>query len=249
MCNNCGNNNCVKCNTEPQLCGCPIKLPFECTNYTGIALEPLGIEEGMDGNMIIKIINDYIKEVVDNLEIDPTVLENIGGKVEIYKGLSSTFKHEIKTIEGTEGVIVENLNTSSSECENGSEDYINIRIDTEWLGSFICQTVQECLPQQPTHIITTSDIVINLSNGASYTFSAQDFLNHFTDSYANHQLSEVRLTGNVVNLSYQGNPYVSGTWIPISNVTQLVYNAPNQTGTHTEIIPWDGKDNVGNIST
>lgn len=246
MCDNCKQINCG-CK-EPDLCGCAIKLPFECTTYTGVTLQPLGIESQMDGNMVIKLINDYVKNFVDNLEIDPTLLTNIGGKVEIYKGLSSTFEHEIKTIQGTQGIIVESLDDPATSYHNGGE-FINVKIDTDWLDEYICERIQACgvIPPQP-HIIGTSDIVINLSNGASYTFGAQDFVNHFTDSYVSHTLEEVRLTGDVTNITFQGNAYVAGTWIPLTDITGLVFTSPVQNGTYTVTIPWDGKDNLGNIS-
>ena len=246
MCNKC-NSNKINCGCDKsQMCGCSVKLPMECVHYNGITLNPLQIEHGMDGNMVIKIINDYIKDFVDNLEIDPTIIENIGGKVEIYKGLSSMFVHEIKTIQGEDGIIVESLNSLPTTCDSGG-DYINVRLDLDWLDNYICQKVQEC-GQPPIHTITTTNIVINLSNGATYTFTANDFLNHFNDSDPTHILEEVRLNNNVSNISYQGNPYVAGTWIPLSNITQLTFTSPNQNGTYTQIIPWQGKDNFGNTS-
>lgn len=249
MCNKC-NSKKINCECEEsQFCGCPVKLPMECTNYTGVYLEPLGVEPGMDGNMVVKLINDYVKNFIDNLEIDPVSLTNIGGKVEIYKGLSNLFEHELRTLQGKNGIIVQVEQNPDESCDKG--EYISIGIDLDWLDAYICDRMTECVGvPEPVHTVTTSNIVINLSNGAEYVFQANDFIDHFHDSYApSHTLSEVQMNSNVTNISYQGNPYVAGTWVPITDVTSLKFTSPNQTGTYTAVIPWKGKDSLGNIST
>lgn len=108
--------------SKPVLNGCPSQTDLGCTYYTGDKLDPLNIDKGTNGNSIIKIINDYIKNVLERLEVPPTRISNIGNKVGIYKDLSDQFIHEFKSLSGIEGIIINNTN-----------DYIEISVDTEWL--------------------------------------------------------------------------------------------------------------------
>lgn len=244
MCNKCNKKRC-DCE-QPSFCGCKTKTEFGCVNYTGASLEPLGITPGMNGDVVIKIINDYIMNFIDNLEIDPTVLTNIGGKVEIYKGLSSMFNHELRTIEGTSGVIVEPAINSEESCDTG--EYINIRLDLEWLDDYICQKVIECGGVTPPHTVTATDINIGVEHLGSYEFTPQDFINNFNDSNPTHTLVEIQLYGDVTGVSYNSIPYVAGTWIAIGDVYGLTYTAPTSPAPIAVSIPWRGKDNEGVIS-
>ena len=108
--------------SKPVLNGCPSQTDLGCTYYTGDKLDPLNIDKGTNGNSIIKIINDYIKNVLEKLEVPPTRISNIGNKVGIYKDLSDQFIHEFKSLSGIEGIII-----------NSTNDYIEISVDTEWL--------------------------------------------------------------------------------------------------------------------
>lgn len=100
--------NCNKC--KPKNCGCKdahvcgydIKLDLLCAFYSGRDLEPLGITKGMDGNTVIKIINDFLQE----LDLDPTTIANVGNGIELYKGLSEEYKHEIKTLIAGDGISI-----------------------------------------------------------------------------------------------------------------------------------------------
>lgn len=104
--------NCNKCRPkscgceEASVCGCDIKLDLLCAFYSGENLQPLGIEAGMDGNTVIKIINDYIKNFLEELDLDPTVIQSVGNGAKVYKGLSSEFRHEIKSLLAGEGVVI-----------------------------------------------------------------------------------------------------------------------------------------------
>ena len=108
--------------SKPVLNGCPSQTDLGCTYYTGDKLDPLNIDKGTNGNSIIKIINDYIKNVLEKLEVPPTRISNIGNKVGIYKDLSDQFIHEFKSLSGIEGIII-----------NSTNDYIEISVDTDWL--------------------------------------------------------------------------------------------------------------------
>ena len=91
---------------EPVLCGCDFKVDLLCAFYSGEPLNPLPIRPGDDGNKVIKIINDYLKNVIDNIIEDQTVITSVGEGHEIYKGLSPMFKHEIKSILEGEGILI-----------------------------------------------------------------------------------------------------------------------------------------------
>lgn len=91
---------------EASKCGCDIKLDLLCAFYSGVDLQPLGITAGMDGNTVIKIINDYIKNVLEEIDLDPTIIESIGNGAEVYKGLSNEYRHQIKSLIAGEGIII-----------------------------------------------------------------------------------------------------------------------------------------------
>lgn len=84
-------------------CGCRDIVDFLCTIYSGEKLEPLNITPGLNGNQVIKIINDYIKNVLENMEPNPLFLKNVGEGVPVYKGMNELeFVHEFKKL--AEGV-------------------------------------------------------------------------------------------------------------------------------------------------
>ena len=122
--------------SKPVLNGCPSQTDLGCTYYTGDKLDPLNIDKGTNGNSIIKIINDYIKNVLERLEVPPTRISNIGNKVGIYKDLSDQFIHEFKSLSGIEGIIINNTN-----------DYIEISVDTDWFKEHIIEVFETPLFQ------------------------------------------------------------------------------------------------------
>lgn len=118
------------CNEQPTTnCGCGEKLDLLCTFYGGKLLLPLNIPYGTDGNTVIKIINDYIKEVLVNIELEATVIESIGNGAILYKGVSSELKHQIKSmLEGSGVKITEQDKT------------VTISIDPQWINDNILIT-------------------------------------------------------------------------------------------------------------
>lgn len=124
------NNQDCGCNEQPTPnCGCSKKLDLLCTFYGGELLLPLNIENGTDGNTVIKIINDYIKEVLVNIELEATVIESIGNGAILYKGVSSELKHQIKSmLEGSGVKITEQDKT------------VTISIDPQWINDNILIT-------------------------------------------------------------------------------------------------------------
>ena len=122
---------CNDCNEIKNNCGCKSKVDLKCTFYDGSTLEPLHILNGMTGEEIVVIINNYLKDLILDLEPEPVVLKNVGTGAELYKGFSEERRHEIKTILEGEGIILtENENTielkvSKEFIENNSK--INIQ--------------------------------------------------------------------------------------------------------------------------
>lgn len=101
--------------------GCPVELTFNCITYDGCELEEIGITSGDKGNDILKLIE---KAVTSN----KLSAANIGGGVEIYKGVSDRLVYEFKTLLGKDGVIIEE-----------GEKTVTFKVDeaflTKWLDS------------------------------------------------------------------------------------------------------------------
>lgn len=94
---------------------------------------------------------------------------------------------------------------------------------------------------------TTQDVVIDLDNRSTHNFTTAEFLSKYTD-FDSNAMTEIKAEGNVSNYKYNGAPYVSGTWIPVNNISQLSYTGANQNGAYVQTTPWFAKDSQGNIS-
>lgn len=129
MCDKCNNINPCACN-EPTFCGCSTKLDLLCTYYSGETLEPIGITEGMDGTTVVSKINDYLKNILQNLDISPTVIESIGNGVAVYKGLSAGIIDEFKSLVGDIGIDI-----------IPEDDMVRFSINQDWLETIIIQTI------------------------------------------------------------------------------------------------------------
>lgn len=128
-CNKPNNCDCYQSN----LCGCKSKVDLLCTFYSGEFLSPLLIENGMDGNTIIKIINDYIQQILSDIELQDVVIESVGEGALIYKGFSSELKHEIKTALQGEGIeITEQENTFTISLD---ADFVTGLINVRNIGT------------------------------------------------------------------------------------------------------------------
>lgn len=100
-----------------------------------------------------------------------------------------------------------------------------------------------------------TDVVINnLVNRGTHDFTTAEFINQFSD-YDTDNLSEIQINDNTTGYEYDlaglGNyqPYVSGTWIPVNNITRLRYKAENQNNAYSKINDYKVKDSNGLIST
>lgn len=128
MCNDCGE---IKNNK----CGCKTKVDLKCTFYDGSTLEPLHILNGMTGEEIVVIINNYLKDLILDLQPEPTILKNVGTGAELYKGFSADIRHEIKTLLEGEGIILTETD-NSIEIKVSQEFIENItRFNLENVGT------------------------------------------------------------------------------------------------------------------
>jgi hypothetical protein len=243
---------------EPEVCGCSNKYDFLCSFYSGIPLNPIGITPGLDGNTVVRMLVQYFEQEIADIQIDPTVLKSIGGKIDIYKGLSDGFVHEIKSIQGqpNEGVIVENIQATPNDC-NDKGDYINVRIDRAWLTDFLnewiltvnlCPLIANC-GETPIQTPVVTDIPFSIGNRAVKTFTLTDFTSHYTDPQSD-PLASIRLTGNVVGYKLNGVAYVADTEVTAANITagQLTYTGDNVDTLYTYTTPYQAKDSQGNWS-
>lgn len=123
-CNKCNEVKIVGCGCQkPANCGCGTKVDLKCTVYKGVTLDPLHIVEGMNGEEIIEIVNDYLKNLIFELEPEPTILQNVGDGFEMYKGFSQSRRHEIKTLAEGDGILI-------TEFENE----LSIRVDPDFIN-------------------------------------------------------------------------------------------------------------------
>ena len=165
--------------SKPVLNGCPSQTDLGCTYYTGDKLDPLNIDKGTNGNSIIKIINDYIKNVLERLEVPPTRISNIGNKVGIYKDLSDQFIHEFKSLSGIEGIII-----------NSTNDYIEISVDTDWLLDNIIllfnnQTFKDFFVEYNKNVFETNIWKVFLESYLQTMFSTVNFQQFFAEYISN----------------------------------------------------------------
>ena len=165
--------------SKPVLNGCPSQTDLGCVYYTGDKLDPLNIDKGTNGNSIIKIINDYIKNVLERLEVPPTRISNIGNKVGLYKELSDQFVHEFKSISGIEGIII-----------NSTNDYVEISVDTDWLLDNIIvlfnnQTFKDFFIEYSKNVFETNIWKVFLESYLQTMFSTINFQQFFAEYITN----------------------------------------------------------------
>ena len=184
MCNKCNNKKPCGCE-ENSLCGCTTKLDFKCLYYDGITLDPLNIIKGMNGEQILQIINDYIKDYLTCLDENPTVIKSVGNKIEVYKGLSDEYVHEIKSLFNGDGIIIEDKG-----------DYIEISINTEWFKEHIIEVFETPLFQ--TFFI---NYLQNIFNSSLWTTFISEYLQNLFDS----NLFNSYFSNYITNLIENGN--------------------------------------------
>lgn len=126
-CNKCNNENIHQCGCDyVEFCGCETETDLLCTNYSGEHLNPLNISPGTDGAEIVKIINDKIQEMLEDIENKINDIESVGEGHHVYKGITPLLKHQIRSLLEGEGIII------TSE----TDDTLNISVDEDWLAQF-----------------------------------------------------------------------------------------------------------------
>lgn len=247
---NCGCKKSKPCGCEqPEICGCKTKHDLLCSFYSGAPLIPSEIQPGDDGNTAIKKLNDYLADLPDS-EYEPTLMDNVGNKIEVYKGQDpGTLIHEFKTIQGSEGVIVEN-SVGTSQCNAG--EFINIRSDKQWIKDYIlyvlineidiCELISECGTNPPVNedpII--QNIVFNIPNRSTKTFTETDFA--FADPDGD-TLASIKAIGNVEDYKLASSQYVSDFEVFIMNVQQglFKYVAKDTNLAYTSVVQYRAKD-------
>lgn len=255
---NCNCNKSYPCGcNKPDIVGCKNKVDLLCTNYTGVPLTTIDVEAGLDGNSVIKAINDYLEEL-PNPEDPDILMDNVGGQVEIYKGINlGTFIHEFKTLRGIDGVIVRDSN-NLSDCDNDGK-VVDILIDKNWLTAFLnqwiqtvnlCPLIQGCTtPLEPGNNPTVTAIVKSLANRATYTFTDLDFLSHYID-LDGHPLNSITITGNTLGYKYNGLSLVSGTEITLFDISSgaLTYTGDDTNIAYNKTVIYKAKDSSGAFS-
>ena len=112
--------------------GCPINLNLLCTFYDGETLPELKIYKGMTGQEVLVAINTYLLDIINNLDIKPTVLKSVGEGHVIYKGLSPHLFHEIKSLITDESLIVEEF-----------EDELKLSINSPYIETLVNTLISE----------------------------------------------------------------------------------------------------------
>ena len=251
---NCNETNSHGCNKPVLNCGCTTKQDLLCTYYGGEKLTTLNIENLENGESIIKKIDEYLSELEIN-NVEPTYIESIGEKIDIYKGLSDNIIHEIKSIRGEKGVIVEDA-IPSSDCE--SADFINVKIDTVWLTNFLnewiqtvdlCELITDCLPTSTGSRPINEDVDLYTDYLTPIPFTLNMIIPFMSDP--DGDIVQARINTNTPNdlIGYRlnGFQYV-GEWINISDISQLVFHPSDVPNGYNKSNKWEVKDSMGNIS-
>ena len=92
-----------------------------------------------------------------------------------------------------------------------------------------------------------TDITFDILNRSEKTFSVSDFENAFTDLDGD-TISEIMIEGDVTGYKFEGDPYVSGTWIFMSDVNNLKYIASDANEAYEKNNNWKAKDSAGYVS-
>ena len=112
--------------------GCPINLNLLCTFYDGETLPELKIYKGMTGQEVLVAINTYLLDIINNLDIKPTVLKSVGEGHVIYKGLSPQLFHEIKSLITDESLVVEEF-----------EDELKLSLNDSYIQNLVNTLISE----------------------------------------------------------------------------------------------------------
>lgn len=192
--------------SEPKLCGCEKKIDLLCAFYSGEDLSPLGINKGMDGNLVIKIINDYISNLNPS---DPsyTIIESVGDGLPIYKGISYEGKQQIKSIYSDNSITLEDVN-----------DTVIAKVSEPWFKNLLTQNWFLILIQNLLNgewFVTLLHTIFNTSTFQTW------FANYITNLIVTEQIDICTLIAKCQPAPPVDNPpVISG---------DIVYNVGNRT--------------------
>lgn len=129
------------------------------------------------------------------------------------------------------------------EGTKSEPSYIKIpyKIDNVLINTYIIEFKDKEDPNRPPVI---TDIIKSLENRQPYTFTLQDFENHFTDPDGD-TLDRIELVGDTSRFKLNGAPYISGTPIERSNITSLVYIPLDIDDNYDVILNWKAWDSHG----
>jgi len=123
--NNCscgGSSGCAHYNTS----GCEVTVATECVFYQGNRpLDKIGGTYGERLETLLVNINSLFGSVLEQIQ-DGFIGQNVGGGIEIYKGLNSDDIGEIRTLRSTESIVVTN-----------DADTISFAVRTSWIESLL----------------------------------------------------------------------------------------------------------------
>ena len=96
----------------------------------------------------------------------------------------------------------------------------------------------------------TSDIVIELENRESHTFTIQNFIDHFSDIDGD-DLAAVIISGDTLLYEYNGSALVSGTAVPRADIVdgKLKIKSQNTNDFIDNGVLWNAVDSRGAISS
>lgn len=91
------------------------------------------------------------------------------------------------------------------------------------------------------------DFTAEIPNRTVKTFTVLEFESHFSD-FDGDSLSDVMIEGDVSGYKFNGNAYVSGTWISINDVPLLTYEPNDTDSIYEKVNNWKARDSTGYIS-
>ena len=225
---NCKNNsnNCNSCPTET--CGCKMNLSALCVVYQGGNLDTLGITEGDRLEIILGDIDNYLSYLND-LIISGFIGINVGGGVELYKGLNSDDLGELRTFVDSPSVTVAN-----------TADTISFEVSQTWIDAIINPILSDII-QINTSITNLQNSFTtlqgNVSTNTANIVSILNDINSIEGDINTIQNDITNIQGDIIDvqqdiIDIQGD--VNNNSVDINQNTIDIANLQNDLGNITE---------------
>ena len=193
----------------PNNCGCAVKVEDKCVTVT-VDLECASIERGKTLDKVLIDLDQYLCDLLDIIQNTGSIqIANVGGEVEVYKGISGLGVREFRTFVSDTLVITQNTDTISIEQVDitGILQYIvnNTYTGDEELGTVIkpFKTIANALTafvgSGTADAPENQNATIIIQKGDPYTF---------TGNFTYRNLNVIIEEDTVVNHSP-----VSGAWL------------------------------------